>query len=283
MPEQSPYERRAVCCSGELTKSSMPFTLTHVLAVVPIKQTIWKKASLSALIIGTVVPDWPLYISLSPSYQVTHSLTGLFTTCVPLGFALYLFFHIVLKKPVFELLPQPFRQRLNCFMASPLSFHFYDILTTILAIMVGAMTHIVWDTLTHQWGWGVTLFPSLNNVFFTIMGVEVRGYKLLQYGSTVVGIPILSLYLAMWFRSSHPQSVPPSIVPSNLRIGLIVSFIAIPLIVGVSAATGQLLTSTLTYVTAHRLIFECVTRIGGVFILLVGCYSLLFHPFALKW
>ena len=83
----------------------MPFTPTHMLAGLPVA-AVWRGPGIgSALIIGTMIPDWPLYIPLGPAYEVTHSFQGVFTASLPLGLAVVLLFQYILKRPLYELLP----------------------------------------------------------------------------------------------------------------------------------------------------------------------------------
>lgn len=259
----------------------MPFTPTHILAVVPLGYMQSWPVPFSALMIGSLVPDWPLYTSVIPNYQTTHSFTGIFTACVPLGFALYVFFQAVLKIPLFELLPQPLRQRLKVVMMSPLSFRPQAIVGVIVALAVGALTHIVWDGFTHRGQWGIRILPALDNVVLTIAGLDIRGYKLLQYGSTAFGIPILLLCFMVWFRASRPQPVPPSILPKNVRKFLIMLFTLVPPSVGVLSA-AQLLGSPITHYSLKTAVVECVIQTGFIFFLLLGCYSILFYPLTMR-
>jgi hypothetical protein len=59
-----------------------------------------------------------------------------------------------------------------------------------LAIVIGATIHVFWDSFTHQGRWGSSLFPSLNDNVLTIWGYAMPGYKALQYGSSLVLLPL---------------------------------------------------------------------------------------------
>ena len=256
----------------------MPFTPTHILAVVPIGYAWSRHIPFSALVIGSTVPDWPLFISVGPSYHTMHSFEGIFTASIPLGFTLYLLFQIVFKRPLFELLPSPFRRRLRVFIKRPQLFHPRNLASVIIALTTGAMTHVAWDAFTHHGRWGVKLFPLLDKAVHTIAGSDIHGYELLQYGSTIIGIPILLLCLMTWFRSSHPQSIPPSVLPKNIRIFWISSFALIPLAFSMFTA-AELLTSPITVDSVKQLVFEGITQAGFVLFWILGAYSFCFYPF----
>ena len=57
---------------------------------------------------------------------------------------------------------------------------------TAAALLIGALTHIVWDSFTHGIGFAVQTFPQLKT---TLLGWPA--YKYLQHGSTVVGLFLL--------------------------------------------------------------------------------------------
>lgn len=122
----------------------MPFTPTHVLAVGPIA-AILPRLPLSALAIGSMIPDLPLFLSFAPSYAVTHSLTGVVIACLPLGALVFLLFQYLLKVPMVALLPPPFTGA-NVVLLLPLH--------RTLALVLGACgsCHIDWESHAYRVG-----------------------------------------------------------------------------------------------------------------------------------
>ena len=184
---------------------SMPFTPTHVLAVLPVAAVKRLPLPFSALMIGSVVPDYPLFVSPPPDYGTTHSVPGVLTACLPLGVAGFLLFQAVMKRPLFALLPAAIRRR-----CAPLSRPRVEptprfFLRAGLAVVIGASTHLFWDSFTHQGRWGTSAFPQLNRTALTIGGHPVPGFKALQYGSTLIGLPCLGLLLAAWLVRRRPE------------------------------------------------------------------------------
>ena len=55
--------------------------------------------SVLALVIGSMIPDLPLFVTIPVSYATTHSIAGLFVACLPLGLACFLAFQLVMKRP----------------------------------------------------------------------------------------------------------------------------------------------------------------------------------------
>ena len=63
----------------------MPFTLSHVAAVVPLART---KLPTTALVIGCLIPDFPIFLPVR-LYDQTHSLGPGFLINVALGMVTY--------------------------------------------------------------------------------------------------------------------------------------------------------------------------------------------------
>ncbi len=255
----------------------MPFTPTHILAIVPIGHLWPRKLAFSALVIGSMVPDWPLFIPIGPSYPVTHSFIGLVIACIPLGLAIYLFFQSVLKQPLFELLPQPLRQQTIHLAAPCIPSRMQQWIEVVIAIAIGALTHIVWDAFSHQGKWGTQLIPALNHTVLAIAGQPIPGYKLVQYGSTAIGLPLLLACLLVWFRTTPLRTTPPSPLTPTTRTAIIAGSAIAPTIAGL-IPVARLLSSPMSYDTVTKAVVSSVVLAGGVLLLVLGIYSLAFYP-----
>ena len=182
----------------------MPFTPTHVAAIIPIAAAAPRALPFSALVIGSMIPDLPLFVQLPPSYTTTHSIIGVFIACVPLGMACLLTFQCLLKRPLFALLPDLVRSRCAAISTSCVEPTLTFFVSSSLAIAIGAATHVFWDSFTHQGRWGSNVFPSLNASVLTIWGHAVPGYKAVQYGSTLVFLPFVLVVLVVWLGRQRP-------------------------------------------------------------------------------
>ena len=255
----------------------MPFTPSHILAIVPIGHLGRRQFAFSALVIGSLVPDWPLFIPVGPTYRFTHSFLGLPITCIPIGLGSYLFFQMILKRPMFELLPPVLRAR-SLHLAAPfLPVRVQQWLGLIAAIACGAFTHIVWDAFTHEGKWGTQLIPSLNRAVLDVGNQSLPGYKVLQYGSSAIGLLILPMCLLMWVRTRPSQAVPPSLLSSITRHVIITAMVFVPSVAGL-LPIAQLIASPISYEGVTEAVVSGVILAGGVLLLLLGLYSLLFYP-----
>jgi hypothetical protein len=158
----------------------------------------------SALVIGSVAPDFPYILGTDKYRLVGHTFPGVFLFTFPVSlFALWLF-HIVIKRPIVRLLPAGFQQRLH----THLQVFKFGGLTRFAAIVfsltVGLAIHIEWDAFTHPFTWPWRRWVWARSwTDFPLLG-RIETYLLLQYASTVVGITALAVWVAMWYRKTPP-------------------------------------------------------------------------------
>lgn len=181
----------------------MPVTPAHIAAVVPLRHLGDRRLPFSAMAIGSVVPDWSLYTPYSLPYHVTHSLTGVLGFGLTVGLLLYYVFECVFKQPIIHLLPEPLQQRIRVKRRYDWrSFGF-----AVAAVLIGASTHVVWDSFTHEGQWGVMLLPVLNTPVLSVGGSTYCAYKVLQYFSSVFGLLVLVAAIWRWYLRTKPSVV----------------------------------------------------------------------------
>lgn len=129
----------------------MPFTLAHPAIVTPLRR---RGLLLSALVVGSMTPDFGFYLALGRlGDRSHHSIADLFTFCIPTGLLALWIFHRILKRPLLSLLPAFLQRRLEPY-ATPFTFGPWRRFVVILAsLIVGAVSHLVWDFFCHVQGW----------------------------------------------------------------------------------------------------------------------------------
>lgn len=174
----------------------MPVTFAHPLAVIPLKR-IFKNLSYPALICGSCGPDIELFIPfLNIQREWSHSLGGVFATSVPLAILLYLLFDKLFRRIALDSLPWQ--------ISVPYKKHSMGII--ILSILLGALTHVFWDSFTHEKTFITNHLTFLNTTVFTLAGHGVAVSKILQYISSIGGTALVALYTMNRYRSYIPQS-----------------------------------------------------------------------------
>ena len=199
----------------------MPFTPTHVAAALPALPWLrGRHVPASALVIGSMIPDAGVFLPRYVDYGRTHSVGGLFTLCLPLGLAAFLMWEYFLKAPLVDLAPRGVRRRAaggSGPRRAPLTVR--TLLWAAGLTLAGAATHVLWDSFTHAGRWGVRAFPALNRVVLTlpdwapVREHAVPGYRVAQYGCTLVLLPVVVLYGAVRLRRAEPTGEGDSAVP----------------------------------------------------------------------
>ena len=204
----------------------MPFTPTHVAAAIPIAWMCRWRVPLTALAIGTMVPDLPHFIPGLMDYRVSHSIRGIVTHCTPIGMVLYYLFHGVLKHPLGALFPEFITARLRPALDRKLDFSVPRVMLVAAMIMVGASTHVLWDSFTHTGRWGVNTFPVLGEVVIDSDPRPIRLYAMLQHGSSILLLPPMLFGFAVWLRR-QPRVEP---ARERFRVSTITVYTALLLI-----------------------------------------------------
>ena len=178
----------------------MPFTLAHSAAALPFRRL---HLVPSALVIGTLAPDFEYFLRLSPDDRFGHSLVGALILTLPLALAVLWIFHNLVKVPAARLLPGVIQRRLERHLDQ---FHFRGtkrFLLIVASILLGIATHLLWDSFTHANTWFYDHWSALGQTYqFPILG-RTPGYKLLQHGSTVIGTGILLAWFVGWYRAAE--------------------------------------------------------------------------------
>lgn len=183
----------AVCDSGIIF--IMPFTLAHPAAVVPLAS---KRLALSALVAGSMAPDFAYFIPAHINRNIGHTFAGVFYFCIPAGLLALLIFHCLLKEPIISLLPDFHRRRLAYIAAGFRFMPLTRLLLLAVAIVIGALTHIGWDSVTHEHRLLTTHLEFLGSPVMHTMYGTVRLFRLLQHCSTIFGGSLLAYWYFKW-------------------------------------------------------------------------------------
>lgn len=158
----------------------------------------------SALVIGSVAPDLWYFVPFV-SRDATHSAAALVWFCLPIGLVVYAVFHLLAKRPLLALLPPALSGRLASFTAPALPAAPWN--AVVVSLLTGALTHIVWDALTHS------------------NDHAIHGHNWLQHASTAIGTALLAWWI---WRKLHRAPVTPSpeVLSPFARACIVVALVA---------------------------------------------------------
>jgi hypothetical protein len=244
---------------GARTVHLVPFTGSHPAAVLLLLRT---PLPVSALIAGSIAPDLPYYLPFAPGWS-THGAVAVVSIDVVLGGAAWSVWHGLLAAPAVAFAPEPVRARLVDRVEIGLRSRVASVrqlLLVLLALAVGAGTHVLWDEFTHPGRWGTEHLPVLASIHGAM-----PGYRWLQHASGLVGAAALAIWLVGWWRQTKPMPVRARPAAPWLWAGLLV----------LGTATG--LTAAVEAPTPRAAGFEGATRGGAVVMVAAVLLALAWH------
>lgn len=165
----------------------MPFTFSHPAIVLPLYKVSRKYISMTGLIIGSITPDFEYFIRMRVQSIYSHTLRGLLFFNLPLGILLSFIFHNIVRNNLIKNLPGFFQLRFYKFQQFSWNERFINKWLVIsLSIVIGAASHLLWDSFTHEHGYFVNQIPPLRETI-EIAGNQFPALKLLQHGSSFIG------------------------------------------------------------------------------------------------
>lgn len=196
----------------------MPFTISHAAAVLPFSRPLARWHLLSACVIGSMVPDFHLFLPWHLQRFETHSFIALFTFCLPLGLACYWLFQWHIKVSVVELLPDAAYRRWRAY-EQPAEFASLKAWALgAFGVMLGALTHLIWDAFTHENARGVRMLPFPDEPVFQVGQHFVYLPRLLQDVSSLVGLVLVILMVAWGLRPDGKGPAERRLKPKERRL-----------------------------------------------------------------
>jgi hypothetical protein len=173
----------------------MPFTFSHPAIILPLTFLPRKWFSLTGLVIGSLTPDFEYFLRMRIQSNYSHTITGLFWFDLPLGILLAFIFHNIVRDSLFENSPLILKSRLATFKQFNWNNYFKtNWIITIMSFLIGAVSHVFWDSFTHDQGYFVQTIPALTNSV-QIFSIQIPILKILQHSSTFLGGLVIAFAL----------------------------------------------------------------------------------------
>lgn len=179
----------------------MPFTGSHPAAVLPLLGT---RLPASALVAGSLAPDLPYYLPVDLG-RPTHTAAAVVTVDLLLGALLWAGWHALVSAPALDVAPRALRARLVGRVRTGLRPRSAPgaLGLALLAVVVGAATHVGWDEFTHPGRFGAEHVGLLAETW-----AGRPGYRWAQEVSGVLGAAALTGWLVRWWRRTPPSPLP---------------------------------------------------------------------------
>jgi len=252
----------------------MPCTFSHPLAVVPLRRFCPERLNFSALVIGSMSPDFGYYVRQFRLAGFAHTMLGSFAVCLPSGLLAVGLFYL-LRQPLCFILPQPHRAAVMPLALRQPAFSLSAFLVTAVCVLLGAWTHSIWDSFTHDGGWAVQHFAVLR-VSIVHAGVTALplSYVLQQASTFGAGALLVVLYLR-WLRRQRRASEPESV--SDRWRYVLVAVCALVAVAFAVPAAHRLASVFEGYLAFRVFVFRTGVYSAGVFISLLVFSSVVLY------
>jgi len=174
----------------------MPFTFSHPAIILPLTYLPKKWFSLTGLIVGSLTPDFEYFIRMKIKSDYSHTIEGVFWFDLPLGILIAFIFHNIVRNSLLDNLPKIIKSRIIQLIKFDWNTYFKkNWLVVVISVLIGAYSHLFWDSFTHSHGYFVENIPTLREII-NVFGMKVSVFKILQHSSTLIGgfIILLAIY-----------------------------------------------------------------------------------------
>jgi hypothetical protein len=175
----------------------MPFPLAHPAAVLPLRPFCPKRLNFPALVIGSLTPDLGYAFGHLRVDRLSHRFwAGSLGFCLPAGLVLVAAFYLI-RRPLIRALPEQYQPALTpvCRQraGSPAAI--------IISVLIGAWSHILLDSITHEDGWLVEHVALLRITLPWRLSVYSFLYAVCTFG----GVLWLALRYLRWLELSFDR------------------------------------------------------------------------------
>jgi hypothetical protein len=183
----------------------MPFTFAHPAIIIPFSEI--KRASMSALVIGSITPDFEYFIRMKLTGRYSHSIEGIFLLDLPVGIIIALVFHLLVKAPLIDNLPFYFKGRLKALRQSDfIQYISKDYFYFLGCLLIGIVSHLFWDSFTHANEYFVHRIDFLQRPFSFLNFPAMPVHRYLQHASTIIGFIVIGFVFHKMPVQEQPKS-----------------------------------------------------------------------------
>ncbi|MCU7548483.1 DUF4184 family protein [Chitinophagaceae bacterium LB-8] len=164
----------------------MPFTFSHPAILLPFR----KIGSVTALVVGSMVPDFQGFITLDVDKKFSHSWTGAILLDLPLALLCCYIFHGVVRMPLIDHLPRYFKSRFVLFYSFDWVGHVKENSGNVFfSLIAGIASHLLWDQLTHP-----GIIPGME-AEVEIFGISDPLFVFVQYACSIP--PLILIFVVV--------------------------------------------------------------------------------------
>ena len=179
----------------------MPFTLSHAVLAPPLARLSRHTLPVAALAIGCMTPDL-VRLFTDKNVTISHEWAGLIIPNLPLGLLFCLLWYFLYRPVLYRWLSLQDELKL-----ATLNQVGGFCLACMVSVILGCVTHIVWDGLTHN-DFRTFAFQHFLSHETHFLDKPYPVHRLLQLGTSILSVPLLLWMCYRYIRRHrvHPRS-----------------------------------------------------------------------------
>jgi len=163
----------------------VPFTPAHAAAALPFRRSFLPTA---AIVIGTMSPDFEYFLRLAPRGHFGHTAVGVLVMDLPLSLLVLWLYGRDLRPTFIALFFD------SAGHPESKAWDVPGVTAACAGILVGAATHILWDSFTHRSFWPYQHMAVLHKPIFLLGTARIELYEVLQQLSSLVGLLVVGVW-----------------------------------------------------------------------------------------
>lgn len=181
----------------------MPFTFSHPAIVLPLKKMKASWFSSTGLVIGSIAPDLPYFVTMDAQTNIGHTFIGIFIIDLPISFLVAIAFHLWVRNNLIMHLPSPLDRKYYDYTKFDFLYYLKQKWFVIaVSILIGIISHLIWDDFTKPDGVVYYFNPSFFKQIIHIGPLNTHLYRLIERTGSVLG-----LLLLMWIIFQKKEQV----------------------------------------------------------------------------
>lgn len=191
----------------------MPVTfLAHQVPVLPIARRWPDRFDGVALVVGSMAPDMAFVLNGSRFSVWAHALPGLVVFCLPVTMVVSWLIVRVVSPVLWDHLPDAGMFRLRDYRG--LAVHRFVRSALVLGALTGALSHVLLDSFTHEWGWLARNVDWYDTVVAEgVLSRDWTLFRVFQYAGHVIGTALCLWLLARYGRQRWMAPAAAHVVP----------------------------------------------------------------------
>lgn len=221
---------------------SMPVTfLAHQAPVLPIARRWPQLTDGIALVVGSMAPDMAYVLNGSRFSVWAHGFPAVVLFCVPVTLLVSWLIARAVSPVLWDHLPQAGPLRLHDYRG--MSVHRFRWVVASVSALIGALSHVMLDHFTHEWGWFARHIDWYSTVVVhDFLGREWTVFRIIQYSGHIVGTAVCLWLMARYGRAHWMAASAAKVEPYPVTVrsmGTLFAAVAAGLAVGTAWVLGD--------------------------------------------